>query len=195
MKIEKALKKQKKYNKLFIIFMFFLAIFLPIITYLAYIRTFTIVAFLLLIEILIFIAIIRKVNDSTLNFICANNKLKFRSGLFSAYSYIQCDKVAIVHTNKSNEDMEIIIVTKGKVKNQKMKLINKEFMKKYEEAAVQYRRLKRINQDVAFYFKVIKYGELKKYLFLDNIYRNCVNSIYTESAIDNIKIARSQKEI
>lgn len=195
MKIEKALKKQKRDNKLFIIFMFFLAIFLPIITYLAYIRTFTIVAFLLLIEILIFIAIIRKVNDSTLNFICANNKLKFRSGLFSAYSYIQCDKVAIVHTNKSNEDMEIIIVTKGKVKNQKMKLINKEFMKKYEEAAVQYRRLKRINQDVAFYFKVIKYGELKKYLFLDNIYRNCVNSIYTESAIDNIKIARSQKEI
>lgn len=195
MKIEKALKKQKRDNKLFIIFMFFLAIFLPIITYLAYIRTFTIVAFLLLIEILIFIAIIRKVNDSTLNFICANNKLKFRSGLFSAYSYIQCDKVAIVHTNKSNEDMEIIIVTKGKVKNQKMKLINKGFMKKYEEAAVQYRRLKRINQDVAFYFKVIKYGELKKYLFLDNIYRNCVNSIYTESAIDNIKIARSQKEI
>ena len=195
MKIEKALKKQKWYNKLFIIFMFFLAIFLPIITYLAYIRTFTILAFLLLIEILIFIAIIRKVNDSTLNFICANNKLKFRSGLFSAYSYIQCDKVAIVHTNKSNEDMEIIIVTRGKVKNQKMKLINKEFMKKYEEAAVEYRRIKRINQDVAFYFKVIKYGELKKYILLDNIYRNCVNAIYTASAIDSIKIARSQKEI
>ena len=195
MKIEKALKKQKRDNKLFIIFMFFLAIFLPIITYLAYIKTFTMVAFLLLIEVLIFISVIRKFNDSTLKFICANNKLKFRSGLFSAYSYIQCDKVAIVHTNKSNEDMEIIIVTKGKVKNQKMKLINKEFMKKYEEAAVEYRRLKRMNQDVVFYFQVIKYGELKKYIFLDNIYRNCVNATYTASAIDNIKIARSQKEI
>lgn len=151
-------------------------------------------AFLLLIEILIFIAIIRKVNDCTLNFICANNKLKFRDGLFSAYTYIQCDRIAIVHTNKNNEDMEIIIVTRGKVKNQKMKLINKEFMKKYEEAAVEYRRLKRINQDVAFYFKVIKYGELKKYTLLDNIYRNCVNATYTASAIDSIKIARSQKE-
>ena len=136
MKIEKALKKQKRYNKLFIIFMFFLAIFLPIITYLAYIRTFTMLAFLLLIEILIFISIIRKVNDYTLNFICANNKLKFRDGLFSSYTYIQCDRIAIVHTNKNNEDMEIIVVTRGKVKNQKMKLINKEFMKKYEEAGI-----------------------------------------------------------
>ncbi|MBS4957275.1 MAG: hypothetical protein KHZ99_09545 [Clostridium sp.] len=195
MKIEKALKKQKRYNKLFIIFMFFLAIFLPIITYLAYIRTFTMLAFLLLIEILIFISIIRKVNDYTLNFICANNKLKFRDGLFSSYTYIQCDRIAIVHTNKNNEDMEIIVVTRGKVKNQKMKLINKEFMKKYEEAAVEYRRLKRINPDVAFYFKVIEYGELKKYILLDNIYRNCVNATYTVSAIDSIKIARSQKEI
>ncbi|WP_297712404.1 hypothetical protein [Clostridium sp.] len=195
MKIEKAIKKQNRYNKLFIIFMFFLAIFLPIITYLAYIRTFNMLAFLLLIEILIFIAIIRKVNDCTLNFICANNKLKFRDGLFSSYTYIQCDRMAIVHTNKNNEDMEIIIVTRGKVKNQKMKLINKEFMKKYEEAALEYRRIKRINQDVAFYFKVIKYGELKKYILLDNIYRNCVNATYTASAIDSIKIARSQKEI
>ena len=30
---------------------------------------------------------------------------------------------------------------------------------------------------------------------LDNIYRNCVNATYTTSAIDNIKIARGQKEI
>lgn len=195
MKIEKALKKQKRYNKLFIIFMFFLSIFLPIITYLAYIRTFTMLAFLLLIEILIFIAIIKKFNDCTLKFIFVNNKLKFRGGLFSSYTYIQCDRIAIVHTNKNNEDIEIIIVTRGKVKNQKMKLINKEFMKKYEEAAVEYRRLKRINQDVGFYFKVIKCGELKKYIFLENVYKNCVNATYTASAIDSIKIARSQKEI
>ena len=33
------------------------------------------------------------------------------------------------------------------------------------------------------------------YILLDNIYRNCVNASYTSSAIDNIKIARGQKEI
>ena len=195
MKIEKALKKQRMYNKLFIVFMFFLAIFLPIITYLAYVNTFTIVAFLILIELLIFIAIIRKANSCTLKFVCANNKLKFSTGLFSSYAYIQCDRVAIVHTNKEREEMEIIIVTRGKVKNQKMKPINKEFIKKYEEAAVEYRRLKRIDKDIVCYFKVIRNGELKKYILLDNIYRNCVNATYTTSAIDNIKIARGQKEI
>ena len=195
MKIEKALKKQRMYNKLFIVFMFFLAIFLPIITYLAYVNTFTMVAFLILIELLIFIAIIRKANSCTLKFVCANNKLKFSTGLFSSYAYIQCDRVAIVHTNKEREEMEIIIVTRGKIKNQKMKPINKEFVKKYEEAAVEYKRLKTINKDMVYYFKIIKNGELKKYILLDNIYRNCVNATYTTSAIDNIKIARGQKEI
>ena len=191
MKIEKALKKQKKYNKLFIVFMFFLAILLPIITYLAYVNSFAIVAFLVLIELLISIAII-------LSIFLAKDidiKLKFSTGLFSNYAYIQCDRVEIVHTNKSNENMEIIIVTKGKIKNQKMKPINKEFIKKYEEAAVEYRRLKRINKGIVCYFKVIRNGELKKYILLDNIYRNCVNATYTTSAIDNIKIARGQKEI
>ena len=32
-------------------------------------------------------------------------------------------------------------------------------------------------------------------LLLDNIYKNCVNAIYTSSAIESIKIARGQKEI
>ena len=195
MKIDKALKKQKRSNKIFIISMFFLAILLPIITYLSYVNTFIIIVFLFFIEFLIFIAIMGKINSCTLKFVCGNNRLKFSTGLFLPYIYIQCDKVAIVHTNKSNEEMEIIIVTRGKIKNQKMKPINKEFVKKYEEAAVEYKRLKTINKDMVYYFKIIKNGELKKYILLDNIYRNCVNATYTTSAIDNIKIARGQKEI
>ena len=64
-----------------------------------------------------------KINSCTLKFVCGNNRLKFSTGLFLPYIYIQCDKVAIVHTNKNNENMEIIIVTKGKIKNKKMKKI------------------------------------------------------------------------
>ena len=56
-------------------------------------------------------------------------------------------------------------------------------------------RLKRINKNTIYYFQIIKYGELKKYMLLDNIYKSCVNAIYTEAAIENIKIARGQKEI
>lgn len=195
MNIKKALNKQRKYNKLFSSFMFFLAIFITIITYLVYVKPFAIVVLLILIECIIFIAIIGKANRATLKFSCFNNKLKFNTGLFSSYTYIRCDKVAIVHTNKIGEKMEIIIVTRGKFKNQKMKLVNKEFMKRYEEVAKEYKHLKRINKDAVCYFKVIRNGELKKYILLDNIYRNCVNAIYTTSAIENIKIARGQREI
>lgn len=195
MKIDKALKRQRRYNKIFFITMIFLAIFLPMITYLAYIKSLFILVFLTLIEILIFIAIISKINNCTLKFTCMNNKLKFKNGMFSSYSFIQCDKVAVVHTNKVNEEMEIIIVTTLKSKNKKMKPITKDFMKRYKEAADEYLRLKKINADKVCYFQVIKSGELNKYILLDNIYRNCVNASYTSSAIDNIKIARGQKEI
>lgn len=194
MKIDKALKKQKKYNKIFFASMIFLAIFLPLLTYLAYVDSLIILLFLALIELLIFIAILVKINNCSLRFTCINNKLKFKGGVFSNYNLIQCDKVAIVHTNKSNEDMEIIIITKVKSKNKKSRLINKDFMKRYKEAADEYLRLKKINDEAIYYFQVIRQGELNKYILLDNIYRNCVNATYTASAIDNIKIARGQKE-
>lgn len=195
MKIDKALKKQRRYNKIFFIFMIFLSIFLPSITYLSYIKSIFILVFLILIEILIFIAIIRKFNNCILKFTFINSKLKFKDGMFSSYSSIQCDKVSIVHTNKSNEEMQIIIVTTIKSKNKRLKPINKDFMKRYAEASDEYLRLKKINSEKVYYFQIIKNGELNKYILLDNIYKNCVNASYTSSAIDNIKIARGQKEI
>ena len=111
------------------------------------------------------------------------------------YSLVQCDKVAIVHTNKSNENLEIIIITSIRYKNKKLKLISKDFINKNKEVADEYIRIKKIRNDAAYYFQVINCGELNKYILLDNIYKNCVNAIYTSSAIESIKIARGQKEI
>ena len=195
MKIEKALKKQNFDNKIFYSLMVFLGIFLPLCTYLSYINSTILVIFLAIIEILICIALINKVNKSYLKFFCYNNKLKFRNGIFSTYSLVQCDKVAIVHTNKSNENLEIIIITSIRSKNKKLKLISKDFINKNKEVADEYIRIKKIRNDAAYYFQVINCGELNKYILLDNIYKNCVNAIYTSSAIESIKIARGQKEI
>ena len=195
MKIDKALKKQKKYKGLFFAFMFFLAIILPIITYLSYMKSLYIMFFLAIIEILIFLAIISKMNYYELKFSFYNNKLKFRSGLFSKESVILCDKVAVVHTNKSKEDIEIIIITRNKFKNKKLKPLTKVILDKYPEIEKEIEELKKIDNNHVYYFQVIKRGALRKYLLLDNIYRNCVNSIYTYSAIENIKIARGQNEI
>ena len=195
MKIDKALKKQKKYKGLFFAFMFFLVIILPIITYLSYMKSLYIMFFLAIIEILIFLAIISKMNYYELKFSFYNNKLKFRSGLFSKESVILCDKVAVVHTNKSKEDIEIIIITRNKFKNKKLKPLTKVILDKYPEIEKEIEKLKKIDNNHVYYFQVIKRGALRKYLLLDNIYRNCVNSIYTYSAIENIKIARGQNEI
>ena len=136
MKIEKALKKQKFHNKIFYIIMILLAVFLPLCTYLAYINS-TIM--------LTFLALINKINKSTLKFSIYNNKLKIKNGLFLSYSLIQCDKVAIVHTNKSNEDMEIIIITPVRYKNKKLHPISKDFMRKNKEAYIIFRLLIVVN--------------------------------------------------
>ena len=168
MKIEKALKKQNFYNKIFYSLMVFLGIFLPLCTYLSYINSTILVIFLAIIEILICIALINKVNKSYLKFFCYNNKLKFRNGICSTYSLVQCDKVAIVHTNKSNENLEIIIITSIRSKNKKLKLISKDFINKNKEVADEYIRIKKIRNDAAYYFQVINCGELNKYILLKN---------------------------
>ena len=190
---EKAFKRQRRYNKVFIIMMVFLAIFLPSITYLAYIGNLTMLIFLSIIEVLIFIVIIMKFNSCNLKFYYKNNILKLKSGIFSGYTYIQCDKVLLVHTDRNNDEIEIIIITSRK--NKKTKVITRKFKNKYRDIEDEYMRLKRINKNTIYYFQIIKYGELKKYMLLDNIYKSCVNAIYTEAAIENIKIARGQKEI
>lgn len=190
---EKAFKRQRRYNKVFIIMMVFLAIFLPSITYLAYISNLSMLIFLSIIEVLIFIVIIMKFNSCNLKFYYKNNILKLKSGIFSAYTYIQCDKVLLVHTDRNNDEIEIIIITSRK--NKKTKVITRKFKNKYRDIEDEYMRLKRINKNTIYYFQIIKYGELKKYMLLDNIYKSCVNAIYTEAAIENIKIARGQKEI
>ncbi|MBQ5696636.1 MAG: hypothetical protein IIV48_08290, partial [Clostridium sp.] len=166
---EKAFKRQRRYNKVFIIMMVFLAIFLPSITYLAYISNLSMLIFLSIIEVLIFIVIIMKFNSCNLKFYYKNNILKLKSGIFSGYTYIQCDKVLLVHTDRNNDEIEIIIITSRK--NKKTKVITRKFKNKYRDIEDEYMRLKRINKNTIYYFQIIKYGELKKYMLLDNIYK------------------------
>lgn len=195
MYIDKALKKQSKLKRLFFITMGFLSVFLPIIAYLADMKSIFIISYLIVLEILIFLAIIIKINFYKLQFSCSNNKLKFKSGLFSKENLLICDKIAIVHTNKIKEDMEIVIVTTAKFKNKWLKPITKSFLHKYPEINNEYLRLKKTNPDTIFYFQIIRRGALNKYILLDIIYKNCVKSAYTVSAIESIKISRNQKEI
>lgn len=195
MKILKALKKEKKQEKHFFIFMIILFLSLPLIAFLSQIESIFLWFYLGVLELLIVIACISKLNYHNLKFSCNNNKLKFRSGLFFKESVILCDKVAVVHTDKDKEEMDIILISTVRFRNKYLKPVSKGFLKKYPEALEEYIKVKKINPEESYYFQVIKRGALKKYMLLDVIYKNCVRAIYTSSAIENIKIAREQIEL
>ena len=131
MNIYKAIKREKKFLKKFYILMIVLAITLPIILFLTGLNNTFYLSYLLFIEFLIFVAVINKMNYYKLEYSCSNNKLRFKNGLLSNESVILCDKVALVHTEKMEEDMDIIIVTTVNFKNKSLKPIGSIFLKRY----------------------------------------------------------------
>lgn len=195
MKILKALKKERKHKKYFFILMSTIFILLPLIAFLSQIKSVFLWSYLGVIETLIIVECINKLNYYNLKFSCINSKLKFKSGLFAKESVILCDKVVIVHTDKFKEEMDIILISNVKFRNKYLKPVSKDFLKKYPEASEEYIRIKKINPEDNYYFQLIRRGALKKYILLDEIYKNCVRASYTASAIENIKIAREQIEL
>jgi len=190
--IYKALKLEKKYEKIYYSIMIFLIIVLPISVFLTgLVKTFYIISVVIL-EALIALSILRRVNSMTLKYSCSNNRLKIKSGLFSKEGLIFCDKVVLVHTEKIEEDMEIIIVTSVNFKNKRLRLITKQFFRKYPAIREDFMKIKENNSDQIYYYQVVRFGGLNKYMLLDIIYKNCVKSVYTEEGIQNIKISRGQ---
>ena len=192
MEINRALKRIRKKENMFFIIMGILAVSIPTLAYLANLKNTFIYVYIMIIEILILIAILSRINTCTLKFKYYNSRFKIRQGLFLRESIILCDNVAIVHTNKEREDVEIIIVTSSKFRNKKARPVTKGFLKKYPEVEREYKRLKKINEEQTYYFQIIRNGSLRKYIFLENIYTTCVKSAYTPAAIESIKIARGQ---
>ena len=192
MNIFKAIKRERKQVKRFYVVMISIAVSLVIFLFLKGLTTPFYLCYLIFIEFLIFISIINKINYHKLTYICNNNRLMYKSGLFSNESLIFCDKVVLVHTEKMEDEMEIILVTIVNLKNKVLKPVGKGFLKRYPLLTEDYFRLKKQYPDTIFYYNIIKKGGLKKYILLDEIYKNCVKAVYTDEAIENIKIARGQ---
>lgn len=192
MDIYKALKKEKKAIKRFYIYMGILALLLPTTLWLTGIKTKFFIFYVLILELLIILAVLKKRDYTKLEFKYKNNRLKFTSGLFSQTNTILCDTISIVHTDGMEEYMKIILVSNAKVRNRRMKLISKGFLKRYPEVAELYDKIKRLDPDEIYYFQIVKKGGLKKYPFLDEVFKYCVKADYTEACIENIKIARGQ---
>lgn len=192
MDIYKAIKKEKSHLKIFLITMASISIILPIALIVTGLTTLFYISYVVFIDFLIVIAIIIKMNCYRVEHRCSNNRLIFKTGIFVKEYLIMCDKVALVHTNKSDYDLEIVLITSIIFKNKGLRPIDKNFLKRYPQIVEEYNDIKQQNPKKDYYFQIIKRGGLKKYLLLDSIYRNCVKAIYTDESIQNIKIARGQ---
>lgn len=192
MNINKAVKMEKKHLKLFIAVMVLIAVTLPLALFVTNLFTIFYLIFLLIIELLICAAIIVRLNAYKIKFRCVNNRLIFSMGILAKEYLILCDKVAIVHTNNCDYDLEILLITSMNFKNKALRQVDNGIFKKYPDIKKYYLKLQEKDKDKKHYFQVIKRGGLKKYLLLDSIYKNCVKAVYTNESIQNIKIARGQ---
>ena len=192
MDIFKALKKEKKSVKRFYIYMIILAIFLPMTLWLTGITTRFYIIYVLVLELLIILAVLKKRDYTKIDYMYKNNRLKFKSGLFSQTNTILFDTIFIVHTDGIEDYMKIILVSNTKLRNKRMRPISKGFLKKYPEVAKLYKKLRKIEPDEKYYFQIVRKGGLRKYLFLDEVFKYCVKADYTEECIQNIKIARGE---
>ncbi|EKQ50841.1 MULTISPECIES: hypothetical protein [unclassified Clostridium] len=192
MDIYKAIKKEKSHLKIFLISMVVIALFLPIILLITGLTTIFYISYVIFIEFLIVVAIIVKMNGYKVEYRYLNNRLIFKTGIFVKEYLIICDKVVLVHTNKSDYDLEIVLITNVKFKNRGLRLVDQNFLKRYPQISEQYNVINKASPNRDYYFQVIKRGGLKKYLLLDLIYKNCVKAVYTDDSIQNIKIARGQ---
>ena len=192
MDIYKAIKMEKKSLKRFYRLMIILFIGLPLSVYLTGVKSIFYLVYLLIIELLIIAAVINKLNYYSLKYNYNENKLNITNGLFANNSLILCDKVVLVHTEKMESDMEIIIISTMSFRNKSLRPIVKGFLKKYPKVQEELKKVSNYDNQKKYYFQIIRKGGLSKYLLLDTIYKNCVKAIYTNDCIENIKIARGQ---
>lgn len=192
MDIYKAIKMEKKSLKRFYKLMGILFIGLPLSVYLTGVRTIFFLVYLLIIELLIIVAVINKLNYYSLRYNYNANKLNIKNGLFANNNLILCDKVILVHTEKMESDMEIIIISTMNFRNKNLKPVANGFLKKYPKIDEEFKKISNADNEQIYYFQIIRKGGLIKYLLLDTIYKNCVKAIYTNDSIQNIKIARGQ---
>lgn len=200
MNIDKAIRKQKKSHKILLLSTGLIFFILPgyfILTGKFY--TFYI-TYLIVLETLIFLAIIIRIDNSSLSFIYDGYKLKVNMGIKNGRLNIICDKIVLVHVenymrrNADESEFRIILLSTSKFRSDRMVLVHREFLKRHAYVAHEYNKLKILRPEESFYYTIIKRGQLNKYPFLDTVYRSCVYAHFTEEAVEKIKFYRQNSE-
>lgn len=187
MDINKAIKKQEKSNKRFLLFLGFIFFILPVVLFLSKKINIFFFIYLFIIETLILIAMLITLNSYYLKYSCDGYKLKLNFKGFGEGFNIICDKVVLVHTEGTGQQMSIVIVTSSKFRNKKINAVDEIFLRKHAYLSHYYYKIKKLQLEENFFYIIINKGGYHKYRLLDMIYRSCVHGQYTEEAVERIK--------
>ena len=187
MNINKAIRKQKKTYKGFMLSMCFIFVLLPIMLIASKIINIFLVIYLVCNELLIAIVMILRFNEEYIDFKLEGYKISIWCGIAKVKFIIICKKVAFVHTQDQGRNLEIIIITKSKFRNKKIHPIDINFLKKYPYVAQMYNKIKIENPEETYFYFIIKHGGFRKYILLDDLYKSCVGAIFSDDAIEKIK--------
>ena len=185
MNINKAIRKQKKTYKRFMLSMCFIFVLLPSILIVSEIINIFFIIYLVCIELLIIFAVFLRVNEEYIDFKCDGYKIIIWCGIKKAKFVVICKKVVLVHTREQGRNMEIIVITKSKFRNKNIQPIDIKFLKKYPYVAQMHNKIQNAEEDY-FYF-VINHGGFRKYLLVNALYKSCVQAAFSDDTIEKIK--------
>jgi len=193
MDIDKVLKKQRKSYKRFMLSMGFIFIILPIVLLIAKQINIFFIIYLCVIESLILFSVLMRYNEEYLKFQLYEDKILI-SILGGRIKYkIHYSKVAIIHTIPQEKYFDILIITKSKFRNKRLRLVTNKVLERFSGIGKYYVKVKMPKDDDYYYF-VVKRGGVKKYMLLDLLFKYCVTAVFTEDAIANIKEYRKQNK-
>lgn len=193
MNIDKAIRKQRKSYKRFMLSMGFIFFVLPAILIVSKRFGAFYIAYLVMNEMVVLLAAISRANSDMIEFEHDSYKMRVRQGLFKYVTFI-CDKIAYVHTEACGEDdFKIYLLATSKFRSRYFYPVNLNFLKKHPYIAHHYNKLKKSQPENSYFFTVISRGGYGKYEFLDKLYTSCVYAGYSEDAVERIKRYRQDK--
>ena len=193
MDIYKVLKKQRKSYKRFMLFMGFIFLLLPVVLWISKRFDLFFIIYICIIEIFIFMAVLIIYNEEYLKFHVNEDKLTVAIAGGRIKYRILCSKVAIIHTIPEEKNFDILIITKSKFRNKRLRIVTKKVLDKFKDVEHYYNKVKMPNEGEYYYF-LVRRGGAKKYLLLDTLFKYCMNAVYTENSIQHIKEYRKSNK-
>lgn len=200
MNIDKAIRKQKKSYKRFLLSMCFIFFALPAVLILSKKFYIFYIVYMIIVEFLILVSVFIRTSNESVKFKNDGYRLRLSLGITNKKLNIITDKVSLVHVEDVLSDkgevidFKIILITGSKFRSDKMLPVSINFLKKYSYVAYHYNRIKVIQPENNYYYTIIKRGGLNKYPLLDIIYKTCVYSYFTGEAVEKIKFYRKNSQ-